>query len=430
MTAFSQPTAFRSLLFGICAITILSLGVFGWGAFAQIDGAIIAPGRIEVEQDRQVVQHATGGTILELRVRNGDTVLVGDVLMVLDSTQQQKQLDHIELLLLERHGRQARLIAERDAAETVRFPATLAIETELVRQIRKGQQARFTLRRAAVSRNLAQSGRRRLQIGRQVEGMAAQHASLQEQLALIEEDLNNKLRLLERGLAQTADVLNLRRQAARINGELGALRAAEAEAKERVVELEIEAERLAVALQEEAVAELQELRLRILDLKAERAKLAAEIERSTIRAPVSGIVHGLSFTGPQAVVRAAEPLLYLVPQDRPLMVAARLPPRYVGQLSIGQDVRLQVSSQAHPDAADISGEVTTISASLVEGVGSAGPYFQVDIKLNPMDWPGLERGSLRPGMAVDAYIKTGLRSPLAYFAAPIRGYFTRAFRES
>ena len=112
------------------------------------------------------------------------------------------------------------------------------------------------------------------------------------------------------------------------------------------------------------------------------------------------------------------------------MVAARLPPRYVGQLSIGQDVRLQVSSQAHPDAADISGEVTTISASLVKGVGSAGPYFQVDIKLNPMDWPGLERGSLRPGMAVDAYIKTGLRSPLAYFAAPIRGYFTRAFRES
>ena len=430
MTALPHPTVFRSLLFGICAIVILLLGVVGWGAFARIDGAIIAPGRIAVEQDRQVVQHSTGGTISELRVRNGDPVMVGDLLIMLDTAKQQDQLDHIELLLLELEGRQARLIAEWDAAKTVRFPAVLATKVEPIQQIRDGQQAQFTLRRAAVSRNLAQSARRRLQVAKQVEGMDAQHASLQEQLTLIEEDLANKLRLLERGLAQTADVLSLRREAARIKGELGALRAAGAEAGERIVELEIEAERLAVTLQEDAVAELQELRPRILDLKAERAKLAAEIERSTIRAPVSGIVHGLAVTGPQAVVRAAEPLLYLVPQDRPLVVAARLPPRYVGQVFVGQDVRLRVSSQAHRDAADISGEVTTISASLVEGDGSADPYFQVDIKLNPLDWRGLDRGALRPGIAVEAYIKTGLRSPLAYFAAPIRGYFTRAFRES
>jgi HlyD family secretion protein len=198
-----------------------------------------------------------------------------------------------------------------------------------------------------------------------------------------------------------------------------------------MVEMDIEAARLANTPREEAVAGLQEIRLRLLDLQEERAALSARITLATVRAPVAGIVNGLEIPGREAVVAPAQPILYIVPQDRPLLVAARLPPRHVGQVFTGQDVRVRLTSLAHADAPDLRGRVTRISAAAFEDSGQGASYYRVDITLDPAARQMLDRrGALRPGMAVEAFMKTGRRSPIDYFTAPIASYFAHAFRES
>ena len=53
----------RPLLLGFLTLSVLAGGLFGWGAFASISGAVIAAGRVEVESRDQVVEHIDGGTV-------------------------------------------------------------------------------------------------------------------------------------------------------------------------------------------------------------------------------------------------------------------------------------------------------------------------------------------------------------------------------
>ena len=425
----SFPSPRAGVLVGMVAVLLLLIGTIGWGVLARIDGAVVVPGQIEVERDRQIVQHPEGGKVAEIWARESEFVEKGASLLRLDTTRDEARVRHIDKRLLELAGRQARLIAEREGAAGIDFPRSLSGHGAA--EIRESHQAWFALRRTATKQQIAQIVRRRAQIERQLDGFRAQLAALQRQKLLLEQDLAKKAQLLDRGLAPSGSVLDLRREAAGIDGQIGALEAARAEASERMVELDIEAARLANTPREEAVAGLQEIRLRLLDLQEERATLAAKIALASVRAPVAGVVNGLEIPGREAVIAPAQPILYIVPQDRPLLVAARLPPRHVGQVFAGQHVRVRLTSLAHADAPDLKGRVTRISAAAFEDRGQGGPYYRVDIALDPAARQMLDRrGALRPGMAVDAFVKTGQRSPLAYFTAPITSYFAHAFRES
>ena len=62
------------------------------------------------------------------------------------------------------------------------------------------------------------------------------------------------------------------------------------------------------------------------------------LERMDIRAPASGIVYGLTVFTPRSVIRAAEPVMYLIPQDHPLIIAAQVSPLNIDELFVFQDV--------------------------------------------------------------------------------------------
>ena len=56
-------------------------------------------------------------------------------------------------------------------------------------------------------------------------------------------------------------------------------------------------------------------------------------------------------------------------------------------------------------------------------------YYEADIALDEGMLEQLGHVTLMPGMPVEAFIRTGDRSPLSYFVKPMSDYFTRAFRE-
>ena len=427
-------SARRHVIIGFIGLLVLVGGFGTWAAISQISGAIVASGRFEVDQNRQVVQHQTGGTVATILTDEGDSVEAGQLLIQLDGVELRSQLAITEGQLFELMARRGRLEAERDGDDTITFADELVQVGESdpdVKELINGQTNLFFARRESIAQEIEQLGKRASQISSQIEGIESQELSLGEQLSLIEEELANQQSLLDRGLAQAGTVLNLQRESARLNGELGELAASKAQAEGRITEIDIERLKLGTRSREEAITRLRDLRYRELELVEQRSALEGELDRMDIRAPVSGIVYGMQVRTPRSVVRAAEPLMYLVPQDRPLVVAARVDLIHIDQLISGQEVSLRLSALDQRNTPELYGEVIQISADAFEDDVTGQSYYRAEIILNPGEMSKLPEGTvLIPGMPVEAFIKTGDRTPIAYLVKPLADYFSRAFRES
>ncbi len=421
------------LVLGGLALALLIGGVGLWSTMTRISGAVVAPGRIEVEQNRQVVQHPDGGVVARILARDGDAVAAGQVLLRLDGTLLKSELAIVEGQLFEHQARRGRLAAERDDAPAVTYPEELAGlapgRPDVADQI-DGQERLFAARLETFRNGLDQLGRRRGQIAAQAEGIDAQRSALGEQLSLIARDLADQQTLLDKGLAQSSRVLALRREKAALDGRAGELDAEAAEVEARMTEIDIEALKLRSQRREDAITQLRDLGYRELELAERRRALAEQIARLEITAPVSGLVHAMQVTTPRSVIRPAEPVLYIVPQDRPLIIAARISPINIDEVRLGQPVTLRFDALDSRATPELSGQVTRISADALTDEVSQGAYFRAEIEIPADQTAQLGAPRLVPGMPVTVFLRTGDRTPLAYLLKPFSSYFSRALRES
>ncbi|ANT62898.1 RTX toxin (plasmid) [Salipiger sp. CCB-MM3] len=424
----------RPLTLGVIALLVLVGGFGTWAATTNISGAIVASGQIQVERNRQVVQHADGGVVDQIVVDEGDVVQAGDMLIKLDPTLLQSELNIVEGQYLELVARRARLRAERDSTDEMVFDQVLHEVAEGntdVEDLMEGQLNLFFARRESLDRESEQLAKRRDQIGNQVEGIDAQKTSLKRQLALIEQELGDQKSLLDRGLAQASRVLSLQREQARLAGEVGDLTAQKAEAEGRTTEIDIEILKLATIRREEAITQLRDMQYRERELAEQRSALLEKLKRMEITAPVGGIVYGLTVFAPRSVVRAADPVLYLIPQDRPLVITAQIPTIHIDQVHVGQEVTLRFSALDQRRTPETFGTVTQISADAFNDENTSASFYRAEIMLDEGQIERLPEGStLVPGMPVEAFLRTADRTPLAYLVKPFTDYFSKAFRES
>lgn len=429
----AAPSARRALIVGFVALALL-IGGFGlWAGFSTIAGAVVASGQVEVDQNRQIVQHPDGGVIAEIAVKDGDTVAAGDLLIRLDGELLRSERAIVESQFFELLARRGRLEAERADASEITFPAelTAAAETDpTVAPLMAGQRDLFDARRATVEKTLEQLAQRRDQTISQISGIDAQLAALSTQQTLIAQELTDQRSLFERGLAQASRVLALEREAASLAGQLGELTAQRAQQEGRLTEIGIEELRLASQRREEAESELRNIGYRELELAERRRALSGQIERLELRAPVSGIVHAMAVTTPRAVLRAAEPVLYLIPQDRPLVISARVATINIDEVAIGQPVTLRFAAFSARTTPELFGQVSRISADALVDEATRAPYYRVEVVLDPGETDKLGGLVLVPGMPAEVYLRTADRSPMAYLLKPFTDYFNRAFRES
>ncbi len=427
------PSARGPVLFGFLALAML-VGGFGlWATMTEIAGAVVSSGRVEVEQNQQVVQHPDGGVVEAIFVRNGDLVRAGDPLIQLDGALLRSELTIVEGQFFEILARRGRLEAERDDADHLTFPEEL-VKTAGQRPdfaaLMDGQENLFAARQETSANEIEQLQKRRAQIVNQIDGIAAQRVSAADQLALIDKELTDLRSLLDRGLTQAGRVLALEREKARLAGTAGELDAARAEAEGKVTEIDIEILKRGSTRREDASTQLRDLGYRELELAERRRSLIEQIDRLDIRAPVSGIVHALQVTTPRSVVRAAEPVLYIIPQDRPLVIAAQVSPIHVDEIAIGQDVALRFGAFDSRTTPELFGQVRQISADALTDETSRASYYRTEIVLDRGELAKLGGRAIIPGMPVEVFIRTGERTPLAYLVKPLAEYFSRAFRES
>lgn len=420
------------LVVGFAAVLLLLGGFGAWSVGVQIAGAIVAPGTVQVESERQVVQHPDGGVVGEILARDGDAVEAGDVLIRLDGTFLRSELAVVERQIAEIFARRVRLDAERDGADTLEFgrlPEFSLIAPDVLEEQIEGQRSLFEARRTSLGQERKQLAEQQQQIRRQIEGTEAQLSALERQLALIERELGDVQTLFDQGLVQIQRLLELQREEARLHGEIGRLISSIAEAETRITELEIQSLRLVDGRREEAITRLRDLQYSEIELEERRISLMERQARLDLRAPVSGLVFGSRVFAVQSVVQAAEPMLYIVPGDQPLHVSARIEPRDIEQVYAGQDVTLMFTTFNQRTMPEVSGIVQRVSADAEADETTGQTFYEAILIPDEASLTAMPSVTLLPGMPVEAFLKTDDRTPLSYLTQPLAVYFNRAFRE-
>ncbi len=419
---------------GFSTIVLLVGGVGAWSVGTQIAGAVVATGTVQVESERQVVQHPDGGVVGQILARDGDIVAAGDVLIRLDGTFLRSELAVVERQLAEifaRRARRARLIAERDGTEPDfrNVPEFSLTDADTIQEQINGQWNLFVARTKSLGQEVQQLGEQQIQIEKQIEGTQAQLMALARQLDLIEKELTDVQSLFDRGLVQVTRLLELQRAEARLQGEIGGLTSTVAEARARISALAIERLRLGDTRREEAISRLRDIQFSEIELQGRRISLTERLARLNVRAPVAGTVFGSRVFAVQGVVQAAEPMMYLVPGDQPLQVSARISPTDVDQVFVGQNVSLMFTMFSRRTTPEIPGIVVRVSADAETDEATGTTFYETVLQPDRAELLSHEDIKLLPGMPVEAFLKTEDRTPLSYLTQPLTVYFNRAFRE-
>lgn len=427
----ARNSAQRHLWAGFGVVALMIGGVGGWAAVTDVAGAVIAQGTVVVESNVRKVQHPTGGVVGEIRVRDGDRVKTGDILVRLDETITRANLGIVKRALDELTARKARLEAERNGAGSVDFPDDLLQRSgdKDVEQILAGERSLYELRHAARVGQKAQLRQRISQLEEEVGGLIAQARSKAQEIVLVQRELAGARDLWEKNLMPITKLTALEREAVRLEGERAHLTAQSAQAKGRIAEIELQVIQIDRDLTSEVGKELREVDAKTGELTERRVAAEEQLKRIDIRAPQNGTVHQSVAHTVGGVVAATDPIMLIVPDTDSLVVEARVLPSEIDQLQLGQSAVLRFSAFNQRTTPEISGKVARISADITNDPRTGSSYYTARIALVAEEVTRLGNVKLVPGMPVEVFIKTGDRRVISYLVKPLEDQITRSFRE-
>ncbi len=428
----SRGSIRRHMVAGIVVVLLLAGGVGGWAATTQIAGALIAPGSIVVDSHVKKVQHPTGGVVGKVNVQDGDHVKAGEVLVQLDDTVPKANLAVVTKGLDELEARKARLQAERDGAQTVVFPPELLsrISDPTVANAVTNERRLFELRRSARLGQKAQLQQRIGQLKDEIVGLNAQLDAKAREIDLIRKELVGVRDLYKKNLVSITRVNALERDGARLDGERGQLLASVAQAKGKTIETQLQIIQIDQDLSSEVAKDLREVDAKYGELVERKVSAEDQLKRIYIRSPQDGIVLQSNVHTVGGVITPGETIMLIVPKTDKLMVEAKVNPRDIDQVQVGQDTMLRFPEFNTRTTPEIKGSVMQVSADTTTDQRTGQSYYTVRIAMPVKEIEQLGKGAkLIPGMPVEAYVQTGERTVMSYLTKPLTDQFMRAFRE-
>ncbi len=404
-----------------------------WGGLAPISGATIAKGVVSPDGRRRTVQHLEGGIIRQILVSAGDEVRRGEPLIILEET-----------LALAAHERnlaqqrtyaamEARLEAEQHSGEAIEFPDWLLEQSHKgnVAEILETQQTLFETRRSAQQTRASILRQRIAQLDEEILGMDAQTISSERQLELIASEVVDVQELVDRGLERRSRLLALQRQEANIRGDLGANLAAIARAHQAVGEAELQIVNLEADRLDAIANELNQVRFEQASIEQEVMRTRDILTRTSILAPIDGIVVQARFSTVGGVIRPGEPILDIVPQEEELLIDAQVSPIDIDAVRVGMTAQVILSAYSRRRLPRIEGVVRSISADRLVDETTGQAYFLARVAVDQAQLAALAgEVTLTAGMPAEVYILTGERTAIEYLLEPLIKSFRRAFREA
>lgn len=419
------------LVFGLGVVFFMVGGLGVWAASTNIAGAVIGSGLVVVETNVKKVQHPTGGIVGEIHVKNGDKVKAGDVLIRLDETLTRTNEQMISKQLDQLMMREARLKAERDDANSIEVPASLAsrINEPEIKEIVNGEQSLFLSRRQSKNGQLSQLKERVGQLTQEAQGITAQIAAKSREIKLIADELAGLGKLEAKQLVTTTKLAALKREKARLEGELGQNEAALAQTSGRRTEVSLQMARLDQEMKTQVVNDLRDAQTKIAEFVERQIAAADQLRRVDIRAPQDGLVHQLAVFTVGGVINPGEQIMLIVPQDERLLVEAKIAPKDIDQVRPGMPARLRFSAFNQQTTPQITGKVAGVSADLSRDPVTGEIYFTARISIPDEEGAKLGQNKLQPGIPVEVHITTDERTALSYLMKPMSDQISRAFRE-
>ncbi len=426
-----RPSINNAIILGSVALFIFIGGFILWSLLVPLETAAVAPGKIIVDTNSKNVQHLEGGIVKKIFVKEGSKIKQGDPLIEIDATQSKAKLSLLTNQLYRLLAGEARLVAARDNAQTITWPAQL-LELKNDAEANKNmqtQQGLFQANRQALNKNLDILKQRIDQIKQQIEAYKAQVTSATTQLKLVQEEVTAYEYLDTKHLIEKPKLLAVKREAARLAGNRGEHLGLIAQSEEKIGETEQQIISVKEQYLQKTLDELDKVQKELVDVLHQ--KIAAEdiFNRAIISAPVSGTVTDMTIHQEGAVILAGRPFMTIVPDQDKLIVEAEISPMDIDIVHPGLTAKVRLTAYKQRSLPPLIGQVSLVSPDSVMNEKTGATYFVARIVISAKELAHYPHVKLYPGMPVQAMIIVEKRSPFQYFIQPLKDSFTKAFRE-
>ena len=428
----------RDMRTGIIIAFLFFVVFLGWAAFARLDAAAYAPGRLTVEGQRQSVQHRDGGVIGAIFVKEGQHVRQGQPLMELAAADVRAQARMYSAQYIGFQAQRARLMAEQLGAGHVEWPAEFATlqgqEKEDAQEAIKLQTTQFVSRASVLT---AQTGVLREQAGQVQEtarGYRSQLAASTEQARLIGEELDSLRDVADKGFVSKSRIRALERARADLQGQEGQYSASIARSGAEAGENRLKALEAEKAYRERAASELRDVEFSLNEIAPKYRAAKDQLARLAIRAPATGIVVGLSVFTVGGVIAPGQKLMDIVPDHAGLVIEARISPEDIDDLKVGQDAQIRFNSLHERDLPIMDGRITRLSADSFQDEKTGQSFYtgEITVPSKELDIIRNRRGedfNLKAGMPVQVLVPLRARTALQYALEPLTQSLWLSFRE-
>jgi HlyD family secretion protein len=428
----------REITLGLIAGGLFLLALIGGGMLAHLDSGVYASGQIVVSGNRQTVQHRDEGIVSELDVHEGDSVTAGQVLLRLnaDELRANERADASQVIGLK--ALQARLMAELEGRSSIQFPAEFKTMTGADRT--DADSAMTLQTREFVTRNVALSTEKQVLAQKekestdQITGYDRQVSANDQQQGLIQQEIGGLKGLFERGLVPATRVRALQRSAAELQGNKGEYTADIARIQGEIGESRIRISGLERERAADDSKEYQAAQFQLSDVEPKLAAVRQQIERTVVRAPVTGRVVGLTVFTVGGVLSPGQKIMDIVPEHEPLIIEARVKTSDVSDLKVGQQTQISITGFHERGMPILHGIVSKIGADAQTDEKTGAPYFRIEVTV-PADERklirqvrGAEQG-LMPGLPVEVIIPLRRRTALDYLFEPLNQMLWKSFRQ-
>jgi hemolysin D len=410
-----------------CVIALIIAAVI-WASFSRVDTIVVAQGKLTTTTSSLVVQPLETSVIRSIRAKVGDLVSRGQVLAVLDPTFSQADVDKLRVLVSALNAAVNRITAELDGHDYIPANSTNSDEN-LQRQL-------FLQRKAFYNANMRNYDAQIASANAVLKSSENEEALLTQRLETVQSIESMRTLLMNKDLGSKLNVLLSRDARLDVENNLARIRGTRVDYTHRLEKAKADKEVFIEDFRRTAEQEL-------VDTRAKRNSAAEDLKKADLRrqlielkAPADGVVLNIADRTIGSVVREAETLFVLVPRDVPLQAEVKVEGKDVGQVAVGQPVRLKFEAFPFQKYGTGKGVVRVVSQDSFttnpkdESGRQLGPYYRVLVDVTDMHLRApANQVRMIPGMAVTAEMRTGNRSVISYFLYPLLRGLDESIRE-
>jgi HlyD family secretion protein len=458
------PPLYTRLLAG--TISLVVFGAIAWAHFSEIDEVAIASGELIASTQVRPVTSLGGGTIIKIKVKEGDRVTRNQVLIQRDPDLKQTDVNRLAKATKLIQEDLQRLDAERIGVKTT----GTKLQDELLNSRLADYQARQATAEAEANRQQAIMDQAKVRLTRLQENLASAKTSLvnaktnlvnaesisskiESNLEIAQKREQSLRTLVTPGAVPRVDYLEAQERLNRANTDITRAKDEVTNANNRITEVQDrvtslekdiaaqtqeirqaeqayqaarnQAQRVKSERQSEIITQINKRKEELTNVSGQLEQAQKQQDEETIKAPVAGTIYKIKATrGP---VQSGEELLSILPEGEEMLLEVKVLNRDIGFIREGMKAKVKLATFPFQEFGVIEGDVVQVSPNAITD-RELGLVFPTRIKLSKhaINVRGQEV-PFTPGMVANGEIVTRKKSVLTFIMEPVTRRFSEAF---